>query len=420
MTNGNRLIIFFIPPEKIVNGGIMSIFSICKNSREFSNIHKSKVVISTYPGHSSYAKNDLFENDEKIYAFDDLVIDGSPEFLQIHVPEYASHEVFAALKNYSNYLSNIADLRVNILTQNILLLQPPTDVACWFSLTSKVTQTTAHDKYASQSLANEYNLPTHHLSTFIDPSQYKQIPFKDKEDIIVLSPDQHKDRLKIVDKLKIELPNFKLVTVKDMIYEDYKKLMGRAKFTLTFGEGLDGYFIESFFSGGIAFAVYNEDFFPDESFATLHNMYSSYDEMIGKVCDDIKHFDEDKIYSEANHNNVSKLSTIYSFDTYTENLKNFYLGKFTYVPENGSAERLIGKIIKANEISQSKRQELLEFKESEKRKQAKAIEERDESIRQQAETIELLDERITRITNSALWKATRPARKASRMIKRKD
>jgi len=50
--------------------------------------------------------------------------------------------------------------------------------------------------------------------------------------------------------------------IRNLTYDQYKSLVSRAKWALTFGEGLDGYFIEPVFSGAIAFAVYNEQFLP--------------------------------------------------------------------------------------------------------------------------------------------------------------
>ena len=69
-----NLIIFFIPEKKLVNGGIISIFSLCKESRRYFAIHKSSVIICTYPGGKTYSKNDLFNNDEKIFSFEEVMI----------------------------------------------------------------------------------------------------------------------------------------------------------------------------------------------------------------------------------------------------------------------------------------------------------------------------------------------------------
>ena len=118
MQQERRLIIFFIPPEKIINGGILSIFSICKESRRFKDIHGADVVLSTYPGHKSYEKNDLFENNEVIYSFDEIVKWGPLEYLQLHIPEYASSEIYQAIKKYDNYTKVIPHISINIMNQN--------------------------------------------------------------------------------------------------------------------------------------------------------------------------------------------------------------------------------------------------------------------------------------------------------------
>ena len=67
----------------------------------------------------------------------------------------------------------------------------------------------------------------------------------------------------------------------------FKKVISEAKWALTLGEGLDGYFIEPIFSGAIGFSVYNSRFFT-EDFESLETVYSDYDELIKKMPMDIK------------------------------------------------------------------------------------------------------------------------------------
>src|SRR4051812_1293203 len=99
------LVVFLIPPEKGVNGGVLSIFSQCKESRRFTDIHKSDVVLCTYPGEPSYRQNDLFDNDEVILSFDEVVAQyPSPGSLIVHVPEYAVSEVYSGFGRYRDYL----------------------------------------------------------------------------------------------------------------------------------------------------------------------------------------------------------------------------------------------------------------------------------------------------------------------------
>jgi hypothetical protein len=422
MVRDHKLIIFFIPPEKIVNGGILSIFSICKVSREFKNVHHSDVVMSVYPDYKSYGKNDFFENDETIYSFEELAQKDPPSSLWLHVPEYASDEIFNGLKKYRKYLESVPDLRVNIMNQNIAFMPRPVDTAKWFALTPHITQTTAHDRYASQELADAYNIPTHHLSVFNDPEQYKWVPYEQKEDLIVFSPDVVDAKDAITEKLREHFPAYEFVTVQNMHYEDYKKLIGRAKFAVTFGEGFDGYYIEAFFSGGVTFAVYNDDFFPNKDFAKFENAFPSYESMLAGITKRMEELDNKSKYEHVNQQNLKKIKELYDFSVYKANLKKFYQGKVTFVPGEYSAERLIGA------VAESRASDLAE--------KDKAIDERDRIIAEkEAEKVELINERerivaeknsliadqervIIGMVNSYSWKVTKPLRKTSSAVRK--
>ena len=58
-----------------------------------------------------------------------------------------------------------------------------------YKLTDNITQTVAHDRYATQEICNKYKIPTHLFSALWDMSAYKKRDFSQKEKIIVLSPD---------------------------------------------------------------------------------------------------------------------------------------------------------------------------------------------------------------------------------------
>ena len=84
-----------------------------------------------------------------------------------------------------------------------------------------------------------------------------------------------------------------------MKYDVYKDYASRSKFAITFGEGLDGYYTETVYSGGISFAVYNEIFFTKE-FENLHSLYKSFDELLKKIVSDIKYFENEENYNRYN------------------------------------------------------------------------------------------------------------------------
>ena len=92
---------------------------------------------------------------------------------------------------------------------------------------------------------------------------------------MIVSPDRHPQKKQILKLLSKRFPRIRTLIIKNMSYEKFKESIVRAKWALTFGEGLDGYFVESIFSGCVSFAVYNDKFF-GEDFRNLDTVYSDY------------------------------------------------------------------------------------------------------------------------------------------------
>ena len=323
--NTKKLIVFFIPPKNDINGGIMSIFSICKYSREICP--DAQCVITTFPSKVTYERNTFFKNDEKIYRWEQIVNNAkNVKELIIHIPEYFSDKFSTALTNKDfKFLKQIENVQINILNQNIELMPEPEKIKGLYKITNNVTQTIAHDRYATQEVCDKWQIPTHFLSVHIDTSGYRSYAFEEKEKIIVLSPDEAPYKEAIVKKLKQELPDFKLITVENMPFDEYMYLIAKAYFTISFGEGFDGYFNQPQAVRGLGMAVYNSDFFPDESWLELKNVYKSPADMENNIVNDIKELSANKelYYSLINKMN-EKLSTLYGEDLFKRNLEKFY------------------------------------------------------------------------------------------------
>lgn len=323
--NTKKMIVFFIPPKNDINGGIMSIFSICKYSREICP--DAQCVITTFPSKVTYERNTFFKNDEKIYRWEQIVNNAkNVKELIIHIPEYFSDKFSTALTNKDfKFLKQIENVQINILNQNIELMPEPEKIKGLYKITNNVTQTIAHDRYATQEVCDKWQIPTHFLSVHIDTSGYRSYAFEEKEKIIVLSPDEAPYKEAIVKKLKQELPDFKLITVENMPFDEYMDLIAKAYFTISFGEGFDGYFNQPQAVRGLGMAVYNSDFFPDESWLELKNVYKSPADMENNIVNDIKELSANKelYYSLINKMN-EKLSTLYGEDLFKRNLEKFY------------------------------------------------------------------------------------------------
>ena len=103
----------------------------------------------------------------------------------------------------------------------------------------------------------------------------------------------------------------------------------RAKWSLTFGEGLDSYFSDPVFSGGVSFAVFNERFFTPE-FANLQTVYPSWDVLMEKITTDMRRLDEPVIYKKCWKQAWDILNELYSTERFRENLRAFYRGEYTF------------------------------------------------------------------------------------------
>ena len=331
--NTKKMIVFFIPPKNDINGGIMSIFSICKYSREICP--DAQCVITTFPSKVTYAHNTFFKNDEKIYRWEQIVNNAkNVKDLIIHIPEYFSDKFSTALTNKDfKFLKQIENVQINILNQNIELMPEPEKIKGLYKITNNVTQTIAHNRYATQEVCDKWQIPTHFLSVHIDTSGYRSYAFEEKQKIIVLSPDEAPYKEAIVKKLKQELPDFKLITVENMPFDEYMDLIAKAYFTITFGEGMDGYFSQPITVESLSFAIYNTKFFPDNSWTKLKNIYINSTDMLANLTQDLKNYLSNK---EDYFNSINavkdKYDGLYSSSKIFNNLELFYKNKFTFFP----------------------------------------------------------------------------------------
>lgn len=139
------------------------------------------------------------------------------------------------------------------------------------------------------------------------------------------------DRYAMIEKLEKELPDFKLITVNKMTFDEYMDLIAKSYLVITFGEGMDGYFIQPQFVGSIGFAVYNESFSPNESWKDLRNIYKNYEEIEEVIVADMVNLLENKEeYGSTIESLKSEIDELYSFDKFQENLRKFYKKEYTF------------------------------------------------------------------------------------------
>lgn len=329
-----KLIVFLIPPVNGINGGIMSIFSLCETTRTI--VKDAMCLIATYPGKMTYARNDNFINDEQIYRWEQIInIPKQLKSLILHIPEYYVKEFYTDLTDKEiEFLNKIPDLQINIMNQNIELMPEPETLREIESLTKNITQTIAHNRYATQEVCEKWKIPTHLFSVNVPIDKYKSYPFEEKEKIIVLSPDENEYKAGIVNKLANELPDFRLITVQNMKFSEYMDLISRAYFTITFGEGFDGYFSQPVRVGSVSFAVYNDNFFPDKSWNDLDNVFSSYQEMEENIVQKMQELLRNKeLYYSIAKTTAEKRNMLYSVDKFKNNLERYYNKDYDFLPK---------------------------------------------------------------------------------------
>lgn len=318
----DSVIIFLCPSDNKVNGGVISIASLAEESKKLKYIHLSDVFVCSLPGEPYLFRFTKFKNSVFIVQLHQLLsrLVGTNSVL-IHIPEIFVEKFSIQMKSIQ-LIYPFLKWRFNILLQNIDLV-PSKESVDILSTIGSVTCTTAHLAYSNKTTEAVIGCPVHHFSAWCSPEQYAYKSFQDKENIIVVSPDKHPRRDEVLDHLKRKLHGYDFHVIRKMTYEEYKGLISRAKYSLTFGEGLDGYFTEIIFSGGIGSSVYNDRFFTEE-FRMLPFVYRSWDEFKDYFPQDVKSTNTLTKYQDAHLKQFKLLASIYSHDKYVINLIKFY------------------------------------------------------------------------------------------------
>lgn len=331
-----KLIVFIIPgADKLtgaerISGGVISITSLKEESTLLREVHGAEVIMCTFPQEHLLFRHKLFANQTDVFRFPQL----SSYFSEVkevlfHLPEFVCRDFTGHLDQKDRqWLQDIPSLHINVLNQNILFMPSVEELNSLRQLADKMTMTTAHQRYCTLHYRQFYDTPLHKLSVWISPEKYTFRTYREKENLMVISPDRHPMKEKVLERLSA-IPGLKIQIIRDLTYEQYKATIARAKWSLTFGEGLDGYIIEPVFSGAIGFAVYNEEFFTPD-FRELPTLYSSYEELLDKIGDDMKRLDTEEVYNEHQRQQFDLCAKYYSFEEYRSNIRRFYEGKYTF------------------------------------------------------------------------------------------
>ncbi len=320
-----RFAIFLVPGWDFVSGGIMSIFSIAAETRNLLAGNGVSVAVCTAVGEPRMLRFTQFENQLPLFAFSDM-LEWMPQNSEVivHIPE----SLPAKLRICPARRLPLAvrhQMAVHILLQNIETIPPRSAVAA-LQQVGVTTATLAHK--ASMAIAESLGCPVHFLSWFISAEDFRRVPFAEKQKLVVVSPDRHPAKAEIVRRMTEALPDHKFIEIRRMTYQQYKKTIGDAKFMFTFGEGLDGYFVESIFSGAIAMAIFDQRFFTPE-YGGAPGVFADYRRRDIGVAEFVRSLSDEARFRAIAERQYELVSKTFAKRIYQDNIKSFYS---KYVP----------------------------------------------------------------------------------------
>jgi hypothetical protein len=323
------VIVFLVPGFETITGGILSIFQIYYATKAIYQKNDKSIYMMSYANSRRILHYRWFKNEVTIYPFDMLMnTKYKLNTLVVHVPEYYVNRFLNELNDEQIiYLKKISNLQINVMNQNIELMPQPKELLKLQELTDNITITTAHLKYSTPEFREYYGVPTHYLSSWFDNEEVYPLPYEEKENILIVSPDNHPLKTAILNQISINLPLIKIIVIKNIKYEEYKSLEKKAKWSITFGEGCDGYLLGPILRGGIGFAVYNEVFFTAE-YSQIDSVFNSFDELQQSIIDFIVENDNKINYEKVNKKARAIVEKDYSPSIFENNVKDFYDKKY--------------------------------------------------------------------------------------------
>ncbi len=323
-----RLIVFLTPGFDGPSGGTLSIAWTYRESQAVSELHGAKVAICTIPGEPPLLKYTWFKNQTYLLDLEALLNRCNElDYLLIHIPEYAVNQFAEWLAAHESQLRKVKELHLNVLVQHIDLMR--TQDVNRLTRFGKVTGTTAHEAYSNAETRESLGVSLHRLSCCNGPERYTISRYEDKQPLLMVGHDKHPLKEKVIEQIGKAFPSLKIQVIQNLTFEQYLEVASRAKWSLTFGEGLDSYFSDPVFCGGVSFAVYNERFFTP-AFAELETVYPSWDVLMERITTDLQRLDEPVAYKRCWRQAWDVLNDLYSVERFRENLRAFYRGEYTF------------------------------------------------------------------------------------------
>lgn len=333
-----KAIIIVVPEINLMNGGVYSLFSIATELRRQRQSHCHEVIVVTIPRIApiTYFRNTHFTNSENVFRFSQLARCKKLNDVLLLLPEYSVPiflEELTAIER--TFLENVPHLRINLVTQNLELMPEPAVVAKLRTLTEELTQTVAHHSYFNQEVADRWGLPTLLLPAFTDLSSYPPLARSEKQKLIIYSPDEAPYKKDVLATLAKELPDFRLQEIRGLTFDEYMGLATRCMFSVTFGEGFDGYFAQPIQQGGLSFAVFNDKFFPSRDAVKHENVFATPTDMTLYLPKLMRELSEDEQrYRSLNAIWIKIFEELYNQGDYRRRIERLVAGDFDIRPQS--------------------------------------------------------------------------------------
>lgn len=334
----DSVVIFFNLAYDTIGGGMLSINRFVSASIGLREEIGWDVLVSGVPLDEDAVEYSMFESAAPMIHFSDIVAKLNPARVILNLPEYSVPIFLEQLTaEQMRWLKTRAHLRLNILDQNHEQLPEPSCIERLRDISDDVTITTAHVRYTTPRTASETGCPVGLLTPFLP--RFDRVPFAAREKTLAVSPDpgppasEGGGKAAVLEALTAALPDYRIVTIENMPLDAYKRLIARARFTITFGEGWDGYFVEPVLSGGISFAVYNDRFFPEE-LREAPTVYPSWESLRAGIVADIRGLETEPERYQSVQQSTERLIRKYANDELSiANLRDFYNRRFAFLPD---------------------------------------------------------------------------------------
>ena len=290
--------IIYVVPGCFITGGVLSILNMFHIAKKL--FPDKEIFISVL---TKFQKADKFRE----VNFEGRVIN-----LKYFLPDWLNRKNNILFHVYEDglvgFLQSIEQLglldklrnsSLNILNQNNDLMPAREQIENYLPYFKRVTMTLAYKE--NEKISFPYlDMPAMHVGAFFDGASPEVIPYEKKKNLCVLSDDDNPVKPIIKDKLIKK--GIEVYDSYPIPYGEFVELQKKAKWTISFGEGWDGYTMGQFENGGIGFGVYQENF--QQPYFDKNNLpqflFTSFEEMNEEILDRILSFDEKERFEEVN------------------------------------------------------------------------------------------------------------------------